>query len=287
MAKFHYDLTGAEPIIRDVPIYAVAKIVKGEMLQAGPIAATLKAGFVTTNALTAAAGIDSLGACMEDIGTTTPADFGDIVSTAATTSTRAISSIASTVATGSRYGKAIINPTAIYLFEWDQTSTGYCTSAAVSASATYTQVVEQYGEGGWLYSVPGVSGAVAANEGQLRYITVSTTTGSYTLLSTVTLAATEKLISIKPVNHRILGVSGVASTATVNYPTKLSNLTSMAASSTIMYHIVENYVGGKNKPLEPLRASVHNGIQDKTLKFYSDVAQLDHVYCHATAGNVA
>ena len=219
MASFHYDLTGAEPIVRDVPIYAVDRIAKGEMIQMGATGNTLKAGFITSNALTTTAGVDALGVCMEEITTTSPADFGDIVSTAATTSTRAISSIASTVATGSRYGKAIINPLAIYLMRWDDSSTGYCTSAAVSASTTYTQTVEQYGEGGWLYSVPGVTGAVAANEGQLRYITVSTSTTSYTLLTAVTLAATEKLISIKPRNHRILGISGVASTATVSYPT--------------------------------------------------------------------
>ena len=271
MAKFHYDLTGAEPIIRDVPIYAVAKITKGEMLQSGPIAATLKAGFVTTNALTSTAGIDSLGACMEDIGTVTPADFGDIVSTAATTSTRAISSIVSTVATGSRYGKAIINPLAVYLFELDDAVASAFTFAANAGTTTYTDTVERYAEGGWVYVVPALS--TAADAGQLGYITATSTTASWTLLAAMTTTTSDKGIMVKPINHRLFSVGGVAGVAT-----KLSNLTTNDAGAVVSYHSVENYVGGKNKPLEPLRAQVHSGITDTSLKFYTDIVQLNHVY---------
>lgn len=277
MAIWHYDLTGAEPILRDVPIYAVAKICDGEMVQAGPTGAELASGFVTTNALTTTAGVDSLGACNETITTTSYADRGDIISTAATISTKAISSIASTVATGSRYGKVIINPYAVYLMEYDQSSTSYFTCAACTASATYTDTVERYNEGSWFYVVPAPS--TAANAGQLRYITATSTTASWTFLTAATTTTSDSAINIKAINHRLLGVSGVASTATVDYPTKLTNLTSNDALQTVSYHVVENYVGGKNRPMEYLRAQVHNGLTDTTLKFYSDIVQLDHVYC--------
>jgi hypothetical protein len=91
MARWRYDLTGAEPIVRDVPIYAASKIANGELLMEAATGGTAQAGFITCNALTTTAGVDALGVCLEDITTTSEADFGDIISTAATTATPAIS----------------------------------------------------------------------------------------------------------------------------------------------------------------------------------------------------
>jgi hypothetical protein len=124
--------------------------------------------------------------------------------------------------------------------------------------------------------VPGVSGSVAANGGQLRYIGVSTSTTSYTLLTAMTTTTAEKLLSIKPINHRLVGLNASAAST----ETKLSDLTSMAAQATLSLHVIENYVGGKNKPLEPMRKQVHDGITDTSLKFYSDLVQIDHAYIH-------
>ena len=273
MARYRYDLTGAEIIIRDVPIYAAATIANGEMLQSAATGGTAAAGFITSNALTSTAGVDALGVCLETITTTSKADFGDIISTAATTSTAAISSIASTVATGSRYGKAIINPFAVYFMEYDDLVASYFTCAACSASTTYTDTVERYNEGSWFYVVPAPS--TTAGKGQLRYITATNSTSSWTFLTAATTTTGDSAINIKAINHRLLGVNGVA-----GVPTKLSNLTSNDALGTVSYHVVENYVYGKNRPMEPLRASVHNGLTDNTLKFGSDIVQLDHVYCH-------
>ena len=271
--KYHYDLTGAEPIIRDVPTYHATSITNGEGLMCASMGSTIDGEFTAwSNGANAA--VDSLGMANESKSTVSKAGFGDHISTAATTTTDAIGSIASTIATGNIYCKAIINPFMVYLLEYDQGSASYCTAAACSASTTYTQTVEQYMEGGWLYVVPGVSGSTVANQGQLRYIAVSTSTTSYTLLTAMTTTTSEKLISIKGVNHRLVGLN--ASGASTE--TKLSNLTSMAAQATTKLHVVGNYVGGKNKPLEPLRQQVHDGIADTTLKFYSDIVQLDHCY---------
>ena len=270
--KFHYDLTQAEPIVRDVPVYAAASINTGEGLYAAIGSSTTKAIFITAGGAGSAAFVKGLGISNETATTTSKADFGDRISAAATTTTDAIASIANTVATGARYAKAIINPSAVYLAEYDQSSAAYCTSAAVSASVTYTQTVEQYMDGGWLYCVPGVTGAVAANEGQLRYLSVSSGTSYYTFLQAATLTAAERVITLYPVNHRITGVNAAAQ------ETKLSRLTSMAAGAGLGLHVMENYVGGKNKPLEPMRMQVHDNLTDKTLKFYADVTLIDHVY---------
>jgi len=276
MARFHYDLTQAEPIIRDVPIYAAARIAKGEMLMSGPIGGTLQSGFITVNATTSTGGDNALGVCLETITTTSPADRGDIISTAATTATPAISSIASTVATGSRYGKAIINPFAIYLAEYEQGATSAWTCAANAGTTTYTDTVAQYSEGSWMYVVPATS--TAADGGQLGYITVSTSTTSWTLLAAMTTTTNDKAIHIFAINHNNMDVTGTA-----GLETKFDNLTANDIGTFTKYKVLENYVTGTNRPMEPLRAAIHSGIQDKTLKFFTDFIQIDHCYCGAVA----
>jgi hypothetical protein len=101
------------------------------------------------------------------------------------------------------------------------------------------------------------------------------TTASRTFLTAATTTTGDSAINIKAINHRLLGIIGSAGVAT-----KLTNLTSNDALQTVSYHVIENFVYGKNRPMEPLRAQVHNGLQDNTLKFGSDIVQLDHVYCH-------
>lgn len=279
MAKYHYDLTGAEAIIRDVPIYAAATIAYGEMLQAADlIAGTAGAGFITSNALTSTCGVDALGMCNETITTTSKADWGDIISTAATTTTDAISSIASTVAEGSRYGKAIINPYAVYELEWDDSSASYWTCAANAGTTTYTDTVERYVEGSWFYVVP--AGSTDANAGQLRYITTTSTTANWTLLSAMTTTTSDSGLLIRKVNHRIHSVN-----ATAGVPTKLSNLAANDAGGCISYHTVENFIESPYRVREPLRAQAHNGLTDSNLKFVSDIVQLDHVYCSAVTAS--
>jgi len=276
MAKFHYDLTGAEPIIRDVPIYAAATIAKGEMIQMAATGAAAAAGFITSNALTTTTGVDSLGVCLETITTTSSADHGDIVSTAATTSTAAISSIASTVATGSRYGKAIINPYAVYLMHWANTGTAATdcfTGAACTASTTYTDTVEQYVAGAWFYVTP--TNSSTADAGQLRYVASTSTTASWTFLNAATVTTSDVCMLIRPINWRLCEM-----TATAGVESELVSEDN-DAGQIVSYHSVENYVGGKNRPMERLRAQNHAGITDTTLEFYTDIVQLDHCYCAA------
>jgi hypothetical protein len=271
--KYHYDLSGAEPIIRDVPVYHATSITNGEGLMLDATGTADNRYIPVSNG--SGAFVDALGVCLENLSTTSLADAGDTITTAATATTAAISSVACAVTSGQRYAKAIINPFAVYLMEYDQGTDSYATCPAVSASATWTQTVEQYFEGGWIYICKTPTTSVAANRGYLRWIGVSTSNTSYTLVGgVITTTAAEKCIKIYPVGHRITGLNASAAST----ETKLSMLTTMAANGTLGLQIIENYVGGTNRPLEPLKPARHSTLQDTTLKFYADVAMINHVW---------
>lgn len=269
MAKYHYDLTGAEPIIRDCPVFDAATLVQGEFVSKSittAIIPELITGYV------GGAGEMSKGAGImnETITTVSTADYGDHVSTAATTTTKAISSIANTPQVGNRYGKVIINPFAVYLTERDQSSSAYITCVACTASTTYTDTLEDEFDGGFFYICPLPTTSVAANRGQLRYISASNSTTSVTLLTAMTTTTAEKMIKILPWGHDLIGLDAGA--------TMTSDLTAHTAPTEIYLQNLESYVGGPNKPLEPLRQQVHDGITDTTLKFYNDILLKDHLF---------
>jgi hypothetical protein len=264
-------------------MYSATTITEGELIRASIGISTTKAVFISSGGGGSSAGVDALGVSNQTITTTSSFPYGGVsgssnwgshVSTAATTTTPAIASIADTVATGCRYGVAIINPFAVYLMEYDQSALAVATAAADSATTTYTQTVEQYMDGGWLYLA---NGSTTADDGQLRYISVSTSTTSYTLLTAMTSTSSDKIISIYPVNHAITGVSAAGSA------TLLSRLTSMSAGSGVSHLIMENYIeSGYDRPMERLRQPIHDGIQDAGAKFYADVLQIDHIYNQST-----
>jgi hypothetical protein len=270
MARFHYDLTGAEPIIRDVPVYDAANLDKGEFIMKAPTT-TAACSFITGYAGNNTEMVNALGIMNETITTTSPAGFGDHVTTAATTSTPAISSIAATVATGNRYGKVIINPLAVYLAERDQSVLAGITAVACTASKTYTDTLEALVEGSWYFvtNLP-LATSVVANRGQLRYVSVCTSTTSTTLLTDTTTTTAEKIIKILPVNHKLIKLSADAKMT--------SDLTAHTASDRIKLINVENYVTSPTRPLEPMRQQIHDGLQDSTLRFYSDLVMKDHIY---------
>ena len=66
---------------------------------------------------------NSIGTICETLTTSSViSDTADAITTAASTTMKAISSVAATVAQGCRYGKVIVNPFAVYLTEYDQTA---------------------------------------------------------------------------------------------------------------------------------------------------------------------
>jgi hypothetical protein len=127
MAKWSYDITGAEIIMRDVPVYDAATIAQGEFIMLGttdPDSGNDEGiSFVTGyNATAANQMIDGLGISLE---TVTTASSPSVASGYSTT-------------TGPCYAKAIINPFAIYMVEQ---SLAAADDVAITSTSTTTLTV--------------------------------------------------------------------------------------------------------------------------------------------------
>lgn len=268
MAKFHYDLVlGEEIIYRDVPVYDASTLVNGQFVMLDPAAAT-DCRFI--NGYTGDSGemVDGLGTICETLNTSSViSDTGDAITTPATTTQKAISSVAATMAQGHRYGKCIINPFAVYLTEYDQTGIAL-TSAWNSTTLTLTSIEANIG-GGWVFSV---SASTTPNfAGQLRYLTAAGS-GNVTVDSAPTVngaATNDKIIKILPIAARL--------TALTSDGQKLAS--QAAAGAGVSLCIVENYLGGPYQALEPLRAQRHKGLKtNPNAKLYADVMMLNSLY---------
>ena len=250
MAKFHYDITGAEPIIRDVPFYdasTTAGGALGELIMLGNTAAgsddygvAFQTGYEGTQSQQM---VDGLGILQETVVDGTNA-----------------------AGVSFAYAKAIINPFAIYLVEYDQSSAVAFTTS--TTTWTFTGTSEDDIDLGWAYVV--TSGATNAYD--LRQITAAAS-GSFTIDSALTATETGGTgIKILPVNHRLVDLTADA----------LKIIMLAAAGSGVSLHIVENYVKSNGLNIQPLRANLHRAKKlDSGAKFYADVCLLDHVYNNA------
>lgn len=265
MAKYHYDLTGAEPIIRDVPVYDAATLVNGEFIMLDPAAAS-DSQYITGYTSDNTEMIDGLGIMNETLSLISKADHGDFISTAATTTEAAISSVASTVATGSRYGKAIINPFAVYQTEYSQADANTMVCPVEAAQTAWTPAAaEDNIDGGWVYTTY-KSGNT--NGGSLRYIYVNDGT-DYTVTA-LTTDATDDYVKVLPIAARLSDLDATA--------TSLMNLGVVGTGVSMC--VVENYIGGGGRPQEPLRMQVHDNLDDlgSTTKLYADLICINHLY---------
>ena len=279
MAKWHYDLTGAEPIIRDVPMYDATNIDNGEFIMQNATAAN-KQEFITGFVDSSACMVNGLGISVEGIDTAGSTGGGGGVNgnlpklkpfdTAA--------SIATATAVGQRWGKAIINPFAVYLTEYSQAAADdEAATTTETADTTITMTaIEQNIDGGWIYSTH--LSAIATERGQLRYIS-ATGVNTLTLLTAATYtAASATIIKILPINHELVDLTADAK--------KIA--TDLAASPVISLKVIQNYItpgtgfaGGKGTgALEVLREKLHDNtnIYGSGTKFYSDLILLNHAY---------
>lgn len=268
--KFHYDLTGAEPIVRDVPVYDAATLARGELVMLDPAAAT-DCQFITAYTGANTEAVDAIGVMQETLTTTSKANPGDAVTTAGTVDPPqdAISSIAAGVAAGSRYGKVIINPFAVYLAEYSQAAADDVafTQAWNSTTLTCTSLEDNI-DGGYVFV--SAASANASAKGQLRYLTASAA-GSATTDSAPAVATTtnDTFIKVLPANHRLTALSADG--------IKLKS--QAAAGSGVSLTILENYIGGSEQALEPLRAQRHKGGNFTShAKLFADVLLTDHIY---------
>ena len=252
--RWHIDLCGAEPIIRDVPVYDSTALVVGEMLMLGNSSKESNdngTAFQTAYEGTESAEcVDALGICME-----------------ATTDVAANAN-----AVTADYAKAIINPFAVYLAEYSQT-TGDVVALTETLSST-TLTISSHGDdhdAGWILASS--SSETAGFAGQLWFCTADDAT-DMTLHATPTTAGastTDDIVMIRPINTRLVGLNMAA-----------TKLWSEAADATgVSLHIMENYISSDELSLAPLRPQVHAKTANLSLtnaKAFADVVMLDHVY---------
>ena len=180
MAKWSYDITGAEIILRDVPVYDAATIVDGEFIMLGtadPDAATdCGISFVTGyNATPANQCIDALGICKETV----------------TTASSPSVATAYSAATGPCYAKAIINPFAVYSVEQSLAAADDVAITSTAAATLTVAGLQDDIDGCFVYfpiSATGVKGslrlltAAAAGSATMDSALVANGTGADTIV---------------------------------------------------------------------------------------------------------
>ena len=258
MAKFHYDLTGAEPIIRDYRIYDSAALAQGEFLQLGTTDpdsnADMSLALITGyNATAANTCIDAVGILNENtFATTVPSTAPDSAPT---------------------FGKVICNPFAVYLTEQ---SLAAADDVAITSTSTTTLTVPSLADdidGYWAYFPLTASGV----KGSLRLITASAS-GSCTMDSALTTTGngSDTVVLISPEMKYSFNLEAAA--------TKVSSSNCQAANEATNIRILQTYID-RDLGLEVMRPATHLALNNlDTVKggtgprFYYDLLLKDHIF---------
>ena len=156
--------------------------------------------------------------------------------------------------------KAIVNPLAVFLAEYGQTTVLTATSSS-GTTVTVPSLVTVVGQ--WIY--------VTAGTGVGQLILVATGgTGSFTasVAPSPALDNTSKLIVIQQVGSEINGLTADG--------TQL--LTTAAAPSGVM-RTIQNFIVAPSMGEVALDPVLHNGITVPSAKLFAEVLFLDHAYC--------
>lgn len=260
--KWSYDLTGAEPIIKDEPIYDGTAISAGELLMLGTSAWTAgaDAGIALVSAypstVMANVAIDAVGICLE--GKTT-ADSPAI-------------SAAANVTTGNHcFGKVIINPFAVYRAEVTTAEKLPIASSASKGAFCVTGTPVSTFNGSWVF----FAASAGPNFGNIRKIASSATAGSSVMDASVseTITTADSVLLISERNR---------------YPHMISTdalgigQTTVGENGVTNIRVVENLIDRGNG-IELLRTKTHSQIkidstQAKKTKFYQEIVLKDHAF---------
>ena len=262
--KWAYDLTGAEPIIRDEPVYDAASIAYGELLMHGAGAASTGAssimGLVTAYASTDAAthAVDAVGISLES---KTTADTPSVDTTCATTAEYC-------------QVKTIINPFAVYRAEC-VTSEEIAITSSSATNAIVAGAADDASDNHWIY----FSATGGPNFGQLRYCLLSGAADTITMDSALTKTATtaDKCIFISPKNVYPTGLDATA----VGVAACSAGTCDIGVGTNL--RVVEAWID-KDAGLEVMKPWVHKGLDlggvksGKGPKFYNDLMMKDHAF---------
>lgn len=282
--KWSYDLTGAEPIIKDELVYeasSVGQLQQGELLQLGTtaFASAADAGIALVSAapdtVGANAGVNAVGICLET-KTTAGNPQGGVVGSSVNDGFNV--NTAQNVTTAiHQTAKVIINPFAVYRAEMLTSSNLAVGTSGTTAKVTITGVAASTIDGVWVY----FQATAGPTRGNLRMAIASATAGSVLLDAAVspdTISTADKVLIIGQKNRFIHNISGGSSTA-VDAIYTISQSVGFAGTN---FRIVENYID-RGAGLEILSYNRHrqtNGLP-VTTKFYQDIMMIDHLWGQA------
>lgn len=271
-AKYHYDLSGGEPIIRDLPIHGSNDILKGSVVARDGAISTALNNFGYTRA--------------------NPATLDDVVGVTnelwdASVNTNNIGTIAVTAAaTGvQNYMKVIINPQAVYLTEWSQLAANDTVNTAAdttgkTVTGTFTSPGDDF-EGNWVYITN--QGSTAGGAGNLFQIgAASTTVWTAVTQFDDNLAGNNTsdtyIVIQRPYSANVAGGSMNLSAQTSDYDAAILG-NDIVGDDTGAAIVLENYVADAATPMEPLRSERTSGktYDASTCKIYGDLYLMDNI----------
>ena len=255
--RWHFDLEGAEPVIRDCPIYDATNLENGELLMLG-VSGTASAD--CSVALVTAYG-SGTAAAAKAAGILNDSRWG----TGATAPSAVYSS---DTATGGRFGKVIINPKAVYLAE-------YTTANAVAVTSTSGTVCLQSGmagttniQGHFLY----FTGTAAGVKYSLRMCNANTAATYATLDSALTVSAgsADTMMKVWRPNYALTTLSADG--------LKLDGGAAAEGTGTHL-RTIDSFIQDDTIPFQPLRRKQHAGLNNlSNPHFYSQIVMLDPLF---------
>lgn len=264
--KWSYDLTGAEMIIKDEPIYDATALAAGELVMLGTSAfsAGADAGVALVtgvpSTVMANAAIDAVGVLLESA--TTAGTTGSTTSVAA----------AHNVTTGVVCtGKVIVNPFAVYRAEVTTADALSIASSASTNAFAITGAPASVFNGSFVY----FCASAGPNYGSIRRIVTSATGGSMIMDAAVanTITTADKVILISPKNTYPHALSADALTI---------GQTTVGASGVTNIRVVENLID-RGQGIEILSQKAHSqtkldSVAAGRVRFYQEIVLKDHAF---------
>src|SRR3990167_5793396 len=269
--NWQFDLSGGEPIVRDLALSSASDILEG--------AAVSRDGAIST-ALNNFGVVNSDATVSDVVGVA--AEFYDFSAHISNNGTNA----ATAAGTGiTNYMKVIINPLAIWLAEWSQDAADdSVNTVADTTGKTITGTFTSPGddvEGCWVY-ITNV-GSTTGGQGNLFQIGAASTT-EWTACTSFddNLAGnltTDTYIKIMaPYFATVAGGSINLSTTTAILGTHLLG-NDLVGDDTGAIMSIQNWISDRNTGLQPLRVEKHSGktFDAATCKLFSSIQLLDHL----------
>ena len=278
--KWHYDMCGAEPIIRDLPVYSVGTTSANDILAGAPVA---RIGAISTavNHMF----IQRADAAVLDEVVGVANETYDTSAQGAGINRDKTNGISATGTGNTNYLKCIINPMAVWLTEWSQHADNDSVNTAADTSGkTITGTFTSPGddrEGDWVYITK--TGSTTGGAGNLFQIGA----GSTTVYTAVTdyddnlkgnTTSDTYIVMNTPYTGLVVGGSIDLSTAAGEECTQAKG-NDLTGEDTGLAITLQNYIQDKATPLTPLRADTCSGknYDAATARLFGDLFLTGHM----------